>query len=189
VKETGAYVMAILAADNQGLFAPLCGALASFGMNIVKAEAFSNAAGQAVDVFRFADPMRTLELNPGEVERLRWTIECVVRGSIQVSDLLKRRKPARLPSSGAKILPHVRFNNEASDSSTLIDFVGEDRPGLLYDLASAMSAQGCNIEVVMIDTEAHKAIDVFYVTKNETKLDELTQAKLKEKILRTAIES
>lgn len=189
VKEAGAYVMAVLAADTPGLFAPLCGALASFGMNIVKAEAFSNAAGQAVDVFRFADPMRTLELNPGEVERLRWTIECVVRGSIQVSDLLKRRRPARLPSSGAKISPHVRFNNEASDSSTLIDFVGEDRPGLLYDLASAMSAQGCDIEVVMIDTEAHKAIDVFYVTKNETKLDELTQAKLKEEMLRTAIQS
>jgi [protein-PII] uridylyltransferase len=189
VKEAGAYVMAVLAADNPGLFAPLCGALASFGMNIVKAEAFSNAAGQAVDVFRFEDPMRTLELNPGEVERLRWTIECVVRGSIEVMDLLKRRKPARVPSSGAKILPHVRFNNDASDSSTLIDFVGEDRPGLLYDLASAMSDHGCNIEVVMIDTEGHKAIDVFYVTRNDAKLDDFTQAILQENILRIAMRS
>lgn len=189
VREAGSYVMAVLAADNPGLFAPLCGALASFGMNIVKAEAFTNALGYAVDVFRFEDPMRTLELNPGEVERVRWTIECVVRGSIQVADLLKRRRTARLPSSGAKIQPHVRFNNDASDNSTLIDFVGEDRPGLLYDLASAMSGQGCNIEVVMIDTEAHKAIDVFYVTKNDAKLDEFAQASLQSDMLRVALQS
>lgn len=189
VKEAGAYVMAVLAPDNPGLFAQLCGALASFGMNIVKAEAFSNAAECAVDVFRFQDPMRTLELNPGEVERLRWTVECVVRGSIQVTDLLKRRRRARLPSSGAKIQPHVHFNNDASDSSTLIDFIGEDRPGLLYDLASAMSEHGCNIEVVMIDTEAHKAIDVFYVTRHDAKLDEFTQAKLQDSILYVAMQS
>jgi [protein-PII] uridylyltransferase len=189
VREAGAYVMAVLAADNPGLFAPLCGALASFGMNILKAEAFTNAMEYAVDVFRFEDPMRTLELNPGEVERVRWTVECVVRGSIQVSDLLKRRRTARLPSSGAKIQPHVRFNNDASDNSTLIDFVGEDRPGLLYDLASAMSGLGCNIEVVMIDTEAHKAIDVFYVTKCDAKLDDLTQAALQQEIMRVTMQS
>ena len=50
--------------------------------------------------------------------------------------------------------------------STLVEIISEDRPGLLYDLASAISDQGCSIDVVLINTEATKALDVFYVTKS-----------------------
>lgn len=189
VKEAGAYLMTVLAEDHPGLFSGVCGALASFGMNIVKAEAFSNAAGIVVDVFRFVDPARTLELNPGEADRLQWTVECAVRGSIDARDLLKRRRPKRLPSSGTKIAPRVRFNNDASDRATLIDFLGEDRPGLLYDLTTALSAAGCNIELVMIDTEAHKAIDVFYVTHGGQKLTDALQAELREDMESAASQS
>ena len=185
--EAGAYLLTVLASDRPGLFAEMCGTLASFGMSIVKAEAASNAAGCVVDLFRFADPMRTLELNPSERNRLQWTVECVVKGSIAVEDLLKRRRAAPRPSRGARIVPAVRFSNEASDAATLIDFVGEDRPGLLYGLASAINAAGCNIELVMIDTEAHKALDVFYVTRNGEKLDEGTQAELGSELSRVAM--
>jgi [protein-PII] uridylyltransferase len=176
----------VLATDRPGLFGMICGALASFGMNIAKAEAAANAAGIAVDQFRFSDPLRTLELNPGEVDQLRWTIERVIQDVLPVKDLLKRRRPVPRPSRGARILPVVRFNQEASDSATLIDFVGEDRPGLLYELTSAMSEAGCNIEVVMIDTEAHKAIDVFYVTKSGNKLSEEDQDNLHAQLIEIA---
>jgi [protein-PII] uridylyltransferase len=40
----------------------------------------------------------------------------------------------------------------------------------LYDLATAITSNGGNIEVVLIDTQAHKAIDVFYVTLDGAKL-------------------
>jgi [protein-PII] uridylyltransferase len=51
---------------------------------------------------------------------------------------------------------------------------------LLYDLTSAISSHGANIEVVLIDTEAHKAIDVFYVTADGKKLTPEKQAALGE---------
>jgi [protein-PII] uridylyltransferase len=185
--QAGAYLLTVVADDQPGLFARVCGALASFGMNIVKAEAASNAFGCALDFFRFTDPIRTLELNPGEIDRLQWTVECVAKGTLAVSDLLKRRRAAPRPSSGSRILPIVRFNNDASDVATLVDFTGEDRPGLLHDLASAISAAGCNIELVMIDTEAHKALDVFYVTRDGQKLDDVTQEQLRAELERIAM--
>ena len=72
------------------------------------------------------------------------------------------------------------LNNDASDSATLIEIVAEDRAGLLYDLARAISDAGCNIEVLLIDTEAHKALDVFYVTSGGGKLDADRSARLQE---------
>ena len=58
--------------------------------------------------------------------------------------------------------------------------MAEDRPGLLYDLATAISNHSCNIEVVLIDTQAHNAIDVFYVTADGAKLAEEKQQRLGE---------
>ena len=86
-----------------------------------------------------------------------------------------------------KIRPRVSFKDDASDGATLIEIVSEDRPGLLYDLANAISLAGCNIEVVMIDTEAHKALDVFYVTHQGDKLSDELQSDLKSELLAACI--
>ena len=186
-QDSGAFLLTVLASDHAGLFAKLCGTLASRGMNILKAEASTNSHGCILDLIRFSDPMRNLELNPDEVSRLEWTVECVLRDSLNVADLIKQRRSQPRPSSGSKIMPSVHFNNEASDECTLIDFVGEDRPGLLYDLTSVISKARCNIELVLVDTEAHKAIDVFYVTRAGAKLEDSLLAELMEELKHVAI--
>jgi [protein-PII] uridylyltransferase len=170
-KLPAAWRVTLLAADRPFLFASVAGTLSGFGMNILKAEAFANCQGTVLDTFTFADPHRTLELNPSEIERLRATLERVVLGRQDVRQLLQHRPRAAAPSRGAQIVPAVSCDPCASESATLIEIVAQDRPGLLYDLASAISSQGCNIEVVLIDTEAHKAIDVFYVTAGGRKVE------------------
>jgi [protein-PII] uridylyltransferase len=117
------------------------------------------------------------------MSRVEWTVKCVVRGSIEVTDLLKRRRQVPRPSTHV-MMPAVRFNDHASDSSTLIEFAGEDRPGLLYDLASAISDCDCNIELVLVDTEGHRAFDVFYVTHNGRKLSQTMQNGLHARLMR-----
>jgi [protein-PII] uridylyltransferase len=181
-RRNGVYQLTVATRDRQFLFASLAGALSSFGMNILRAEAFSNRQGRVLDTFAFADPLRTLELNPPEVDRLRLTIERVALGKADVKELLRRRPAPAPPSREARIRPSVGFDDEASAGATLVEIVAQDRPGLLYDLASAFSEAGCNIEVVLIDTEAHKAIDVFYVTRGGRKLDPGAQSALGERL-------
>jgi len=164
VHERSTYRLTLLTRDRPALFAPVAAAISSFGLNILKAEAFSNSAGVAVETFTFSDPHRTLELNPPEVDRLRGIVRKMVEGKQDATKLLRGR-PKPLLSSRARLKPHVAFNNDASETATLIEIVAEDRPGLLYDLARTISEQGCNIEIVLINTEAHKAFDVFYVSK------------------------
>ena len=170
-KLESAWQLTLVAADRPFLFASVAGTLSSFGMNILKAEAFSNRRGLVLDTFTFEDPSRTLELNPTEADRLRVITERVLAGKTDVRELLRNRPKPVLPSRKARIPATVSFDSEASRTATLVEIVAEDRPGLLYDLASAISSNGGNIEVVLIDTQAHKAIDVFYVTAEGKKLE------------------
>jgi [protein-PII] uridylyltransferase len=177
-----AWLLTAITADRPGLFAGMAGTLAGFGMNILHAEAFSNRRGQVLDTFVFADPTRTLELNPSEVDRLRTTAERVILGKLDVRDLLKNRPKPKPLSRKGRISTAVRFDDEASTNATLVEIVAEDRPGLLYDLASAISSSGGNIEVVLIDTQANRAIDVFYVTVRGRKLTVEEQSAMGEEL-------
>jgi [protein-PII] uridylyltransferase len=182
-KSGGVYRLTLVTGDRPFLFASVAGALSSFGLNILKAEAFANRRGTVLDTFSFADPLRTLELNPTEMDRLTGVIERVTLGRADVKQLLRSRPRVAPPSRKARLEPSVYVDDQASPSATLIQVVAEDRPGLLYDIASAISSQDVSIDVVLIDTEAHKAIDVFYVTAGGRKLAEGKQRELQAALL------
>jgi [protein-PII] uridylyltransferase len=182
-KRNGTYALVVATQDRPSLLASIAGTLAGFGMNILKAEAFANRQGMILDSFAFEDPNRTLDLNPPEIDRLRLTLERVVAGKMDVKRLLENRPKPAAPTKHSPVKPAVTFNSEASPTATLIEVIAQDRPGLLYDLTSAISAAGCNIEVVLIDTEAHRAFDVFYVTAGGQKLSDERQAALRESLL------
>lgn len=165
-RSEGVYVLTLVTRDRPFLFASVAGVISSFGMDIVKAEAFGNAHGAVIELFTFHDPIHTLDLNPSENEHLRSVVQSAALGKIDVSHLLARRQKRASKS----LPPRVTIDESLSQSATLIEIVAEDRPGLLFDLASAISREDCSIEVVLINTEAHKAIDVFYVTHNGGKL-------------------
>lgn len=179
----GVYSLTVVTRDRPFLFASVAGALAGFGMNILKAEAFGNRHSEVLDVFIFEDPNRTLDLNPAEIDRLHFTVERVVLGRMDVKELLERRPRPALPSRRSRVEPRVSFDSVGSSRATLIEIVAQDRPGLLYDLARTISSAGGNIEVVLVDTEAHKAIDVFYVTFGGGKLTSGAEIPLREALL------
>jgi [protein-PII] uridylyltransferase len=175
--KSAAWVLTVVADDRPFLFASIAAVLSAFGFNILKAEAFSNAHGKVIDTFTFADPSRTLELNPDEAGQVSRTLVKAVKGEVSVEQLLARR-PRVKPDAHALAAARATFDNDASPSATLIQLVTQDRPGLLYDVAALISKQGCSIEVVLVDTEARKAIDVFYVKKGGHKLSDANAREL-----------
>jgi [protein-PII] uridylyltransferase len=96
--------------------------------------------------------------------RIGQTITRVLKGETRLSTLLAKRRPTERRLQAFQVAPEVVLNNTLSDSFTVIEVHGLDRPGLLYDLTSTLSDLSLDITSAHITTYGEKAVDVFYVT-------------------------
>jgi [protein-PII] uridylyltransferase len=153
--------------DMPSRLSQLCGVLTINDFNILHAYAFTRRDGNVIDVFHVSD-VADNENGEGAESRMqavRRDLGAVFDGSLELGEATKKHA-ARWRRHGMPDIPigvTVRFENDVSDDFTIIDVFAQDRPGLLYHITRALSAEGLTIFRANISTEATRAIDSFYV--------------------------
>jgi [protein-PII] uridylyltransferase len=166
--------------DTHGLFARLAGAMAISGANIVDAKIFTLANGMALDTFWLQDLEGKPFDGPQRLARLAARVEIALSNRLDIARELDSQKsswPRR--DRVFTVQPRVLMDNNASDTFTVIEVNGRDRPGFLHIVTRALTRMNLQIATAHITTYGERAVDVFYV-KDLFGLKIVNQDKLKQ---------
>ena len=178
----------VYCADHAGLFSKISGALAVAGASIVDARIHTMTNGMALDTFWIQDAAGGTFDAPHRLARLAVLIEQALSGRIRLAAEIRKMSKMLLGRRmrAIHVPPRVVIDNHASNTHTVLEVNGRDRPGLLHDVTAAISDQGLQIASAHVTTYGVRAVDVFYVkdvfglkVENERKLGALRDALLK----------
>jgi [protein-PII] uridylyltransferase len=141
----------------------------------------TSPAGLALDVFQFADSDGFFERNSEAMNEFDRRMREVVSGATDVTSLLKSKEGSVLARrSLVRRTPVVHFDTGHSQRYTVLELVADVAPGLLHRVSRVISERGIDVDLVLISTEGQKAIDVFHITRDGSKLSEDEEASLRE---------
>jgi [protein-PII] uridylyltransferase len=177
----------VYCADHAGLFSKISGALAVAGASIVDARIHTMTNGMALDTFWVQDAAGGAFDAPHRLARLAVLIEQALSGRLRIATEIRKMSKVLLGQRmrAIHVPPRVVIDNHASNTHTVLEVNGRDRPGLLHDVTAAISEQGLQIASAHVTTYGVRAVDVFYVkdvfglkVENERKLALLREALL-----------
>jgi [protein-PII] uridylyltransferase len=177
----------VYAADHAGLFSRIAGALAVAGASIVDARIHTLTNGMALDTFWVQDAAGGAFDQPHRLAKLYVLVEQALSGHLRLDKEIPKLTQALMARRmrAIHVPPRVVIDNRASNSYTVLEVNGRDRPGLLHDVTFAISEQGLQIGSAHVSTYGVRAVDVFYVkdvfglkVENERKLATLRDALL-----------
>ena len=160
----GVTILTVLAPDHPWLLSVIAGACAATGANIVDAQIFTTTDGLALDTISVT---REFELDDDEGRRairIADAIERALRGDLKLPEVVAKRAAPKGRIKAFAVEPEVNVNNAWSNRYTVVEVSGLDRPGLLYELTTALSKLNLNIASAHVATFGERAVDVFYVT-------------------------
>jgi [protein-PII] uridylyltransferase len=161
----GVTELTVVAPDHPRLLSIIAGACAASGANIVDAQIFTTTDGLALDTIFISRAFEQDEDELRRAGRVAQSIEKALRGEMRLADAVEaRREQSRGVNKAFTLAPDLMMDNNLSNRYTVIEVSGLDRPGLLYEMTTALSDLNLNIGSAHIATFGEKAVDVFYVT-------------------------
>jgi [protein-PII] uridylyltransferase len=177
-KKSNVWELTVVTLDKPYLFSNICGVLSYLDLDILRGHALTSRGALVVDVFQFTDHKGCVvrpQLDP--------LLSDIVAGRADVTALLKERE-GRAPARPGGTSPVIYFDHESSPRYTILELLADDAPGLLHRVSRVLSAHGCEVDLVIISTEAGKAFDVFHMRKEGAKLSESDELALTEELER-----
>ncbi len=163
--ERGVTELSVLCPDHPWLLSVIAGACAMAGANIVDAQIYTTTDGRALDTISVAREFDRDEDEERRAGRIADSIEKALRGELRLPEVVAEKRAA--PKGRIKafaIEPSVTLNNQWSHRYTMVEIIGLDRTGLLYDLTARLSKLNLNIISAHVATFGERVVDVFYVT-------------------------
>ncbi len=160
----GVTELTVLAPDHPWLLSIIAGACAVAGANIVDAQIFTTTDGRAFDTISVS---REFELDADEARRaarITDSIEKALRGDLKLPEVVAKRAIAKGRLKAFAVPPEVTVNNGWSNRYTMVEVIGLDRPGLLFEVTATLSKLNLNIASAHVATFGERVVDVFYVT-------------------------
>jgi [protein-PII] uridylyltransferase len=153
--------------DRAGLFRKIAGSFSAIGLNILSAQIFTRSDGIVLDTFCVTDAKTGSLADADQREKFEDTLKKALTGEeVDFQALIARHKitrPLYQPYTGERIPTRIHFDNEASETRTLVEIETEDRIGLLYAISQTLTDLDLDIIGAKISTEKGAAIDTFYV--------------------------
>jgi [protein-PII] uridylyltransferase len=148
--------------DRYGLFSKITGSMFLNRLNILEAQIHTWENGIALDTFWVEDVAKDIERR---LQQFRKDLKEILSGNVPLKDFLSKRNESN--GIKQKVIPRVsgevKINNQDSDFYTIVEVIGEDRLGILYEVTQALTDHGCDIHFARISTLGNRIVDVFYI--------------------------
>lgn len=159
--------------DRAQLFADLTGLLHSEGLDILGAHIYCRSDGVAIDVFQVVCSGEVRIEMPRRAQNLTRKLKEIDEGKSDVTELVAnrtRRFSRDLSRARGVHGSQVEFLDDLSTDYSVVEVRASDRPGLLYNLATALGQLELDVRAAKISTMSDRARDVFFVLEADDRL-------------------
>jgi [protein-PII] uridylyltransferase len=159
--EKGYTELTVCAYDAYGMFYRTAGTIASKNLNILRAQVYTSRTGVMIDTFQITDSEGNLCSYDDAWESVLLELRAALRSGTRPPEPGAYAVRRQVPGT---ITPTVEFDNETSDSFTIIDITARDMVGFLYRVTRTLYELNLDIGSAKIVTEGARVLDSFYVT-------------------------
>ena len=156
------HAITVVTVDRPELLARIAGAIALAGLDILAVDAYGAPGDLALDSFVVASATRR-PVTPETFTVLERLLGAALRDRLELETRLAERRRHYPPRAQGPVT--VQVGSAGFDTAVRVS--APDRPGLLHDLARAVSATDLSIRWAKVLTVDGRAIDTFHVVDSE----------------------